>query len=128
MKQLKKVKAKINLKNDTIKIRQQKTLIEIPISCKRIRKGYENPTTHMINLLFDKLLKKIKRKDIIFNNDLIKEEQYQLNELLKEFEDIISSDEKSKLERTGIIKYKIKVIENPITNRPYPVKDNKREK
>ncbi len=82
----------------------------------------------MINLLFDKLLKKIKRKDIIFNNDLIKEEQYQLNELLKEFEDIISSDEKSKLERTGIIKYKIKVIENPITNRPYPVKDNKREK
>src|SRR6266542_566597 len=82
----------------------------------------------MINLLFDKPLKRIKKEEIIFNNELSKEEQHQLNELLKEFEDIISTDENPKLERTGIIKHEIKVTENPIKGRPYPVKDNKREK
>ncbi len=82
----------------------------------------------MINLLFDKSLKKIKKEDIIFNNELSKEEQHQLNELLKEFEDIISTDENPKLGRTGIIKHEIKVTENPIKGRPYPVKDNKKEK
>ncbi len=40
----------------------------------------------MINLLFDKPLKKIKKKEIIFNKELSKEKQHQLNELLKEFE------------------------------------------
>src|SRR6266545_4791994 len=74
MKWLKKVKAKINLENDTITIIQQKTLIRIPISCKRIKKRYENPATHMINLLFDKPLKGIKKKEIIFNNELSKKE------------------------------------------------------
>ncbi len=32
------------------------------------------------------------------------------------------------MERTGIIKHEIKIIRNPIKSRPYPVKDNKREK
>ncbi len=64
----------------------------------------------MINLLFNKPLKKIKKKDIIFNNDLTKKEWYQLNKLFKEFEDIINSDEKPKLRRTGIIKYDIKLL------------------
>src|SRR6266508_6933315 len=81
----------------------------------------------MVNLLFDKSKKKIK-KETILNDNLTKEEQYQLNELLKEFEDIISTDKNPKLERTGIIKHEIKVIKNPIKSRPYPVKDNKREK
>ena len=82
----------------------------------------------MINLLFDKPLKRIKKEEIIFNNELSKEKQHQLNELLKEFEDIISTDKNPKLERIGIIKHEIKVTENPIKGRPYPVKDNKREK
>src|SRR6266498_984171 len=128
MKWLKKVKAEINLENDIIKINRRKTQINIPISYKRTKKKYENPAIHMVNLLFDKPQKKIKKKEIILNNELIKEEQHQLNELLKEFEDIISTDENPRLERTGIIKHEIKVIENPIKSRPYPVKDNKREK
>src|SRR6266542_2023731 len=82
----------------------------------------------MVNLLFDKLQKKIKKKEIILNNELSKEEQHQLNELLKEFEDIISIDENPRLGRTEIIKHEIRVTENPIKGRPYPVKDNKREK
>ena len=81
----------------------------------------------MVNLLFDKPQKKIKKEKAILNDKLTKEEQHQLNELLKEFEDIISTDEKSKLGRTGIIKHEVKVTENPIKSRPYPVKDNKRE-
>ncbi len=128
MKWLKKVKAEINLENDTIKINWWKTLIRIPISCKRTKERYENPATHMINFLFNKPLKRIKKEEIIFNNELSKEKQHQLNELLKEFEDIISTDENPKLGRTGIIKYEIKVTENPIKERPYPIKDNKREK
>src|SRR6266542_4977373 len=128
MKWLKKVKAEINLENNTIKINRRKILIRIPISCKRTKKRYENPAIHIINLLFDKLIKKIKKKKIIFNNELLKEEQHQLNELLKEFEDIISTNENPRLERTEIIKHEIKVTENPIKSRPYPVKDNKREK
>src|SRR6266508_2708660 len=128
MKWLKKVKAEINLENDIIKINRRKTQIKIPISCKRTKKRYENPATHMVNLLFDKLQKKIKKEETILNDNLTKEEQHQLNELLKEFEDIISTDENPKLERTGIIKHEIKVIKNPIKSRPYPVKDNKREK
>ena len=75
IKWLKKVKVKINLKNDTIKIKWWKTQIKILISCKRTKKGYENPAIHMINLLFDKPLKKIKKKDIVFNNELTKREQ-----------------------------------------------------
>src|SRR6266498_2096795 len=122
MKWLKKVKAEINLENDIIKINRRKTQINIPISYKRTKKKYENPAIHMVNLLFDKPQKKIK------NKELIKEEQHQLNELLKEFEDIISTDENPRLERTGIIKHEIKVIESPIKSRPYSVKDNKREK
>ncbi len=51
-----------------------------------------------------------------------------MNELLKEFEDIISTNEKSKLERTGIIQYEIKVTEHSIKSRSYSIKDNKREK
>ncbi len=54
MKWLKKIKAKINLENDMIKIVKRKILITISISCKRIKKGYENSTTHLINLLFEK--------------------------------------------------------------------------
>ncbi len=127
MKWLKKVKAEINLENDIIKINRRKTQINIPISCKRTKKIYENLATYMVNLLFDKPQKKIKKKEIILNNELSKEEQHQLNELLKEFEDIISIDENPRLERTGIIKHEIKVTENPIKSRPYPVKDNKRE-
>ncbi len=57
-----------------VKIIKWKTLITIPISCKRTRKGYENPATHLINLLFDKSQKKIKKKEIIINKELIKEE------------------------------------------------------
>src|SRR6266498_4306373 len=128
MKWLKKVKVKINLENDIIKINRQKIQIKIPISCKRTKKRYENPATHMVNLLFDKPQKRIKKKEVIFNNELLKEEQHQLNELLKEFEDIINTDENPKLERTEIIKHEIRVTENPIKGRPYPVKDNKREK
>src|SRR6266542_82619 len=128
MKWLKKVKAEINLENDTIKINRRKILIRIPISCKKTKERYENPATYMINLLFDKPLKRIKKKEIIFINELSKEKQYQLNELLKEFEDIISTDKNPKLGRTGIIKHEIKVTENPIKGRPYPVKDNKRKK
>ena len=82
----------------------------------------------MVNLLFDKPQKKIKKKEIILNNELSKEEQHQLNELLKEFEDIISTDENLRLGRTEIIKHEIKVIENPIKSRSYLVKNNKREK
>src|SRR6266498_1682971 len=82
----------------------------------------------MVNLLFDKPQKKIKKEETILNNNLTKEEQHQLNELLKEFEDIISTDENPKLGRTEIIKHEIKVTKNPIKSRPYPVKDNKREK
>ncbi len=55
MKWLKKVKAEINLENNTIKIIKWKISITIPISCKRIKKEYENPAIHLINLLFDKL-------------------------------------------------------------------------
>ncbi len=128
MKWLKKVKAEINLENDTIKINQWKIQIKIPISCKRTKKRYENPATHMVNLLFDKPQKKFKKEETILNDNLTKEEQHQLNELLKEFEDIISTDENPKLERTGIIKHEIKVTKNPIKSRPYSVKDNKREK
>src|SRR6266498_5794847 len=128
MKWLKKVKVKINLENDIIKINRQKIQIKILISCKRTKKRYENPATHMVNLLFDKPQKKIKKKEIILNNELSKKEQHQLNELLKEFEDIISTDENFRLGKTGIIKHEIKVTENPIKSRPYPVKDNKREK
>src|SRR6266542_3189523 len=122
------MKAEINLENDTVKIIRRKTSIEIPINCKRSRKRHENSATHLINLLFDKSKKKIKKKEIIIGKDLTKEEQQQLNELLKEFEDIISTDVKPKLGRTGIIKHKVKVTGNPIKGRPYPVKDNKREK
>ena len=82
----------------------------------------------MVNLLFDKPQTKFRKKKIIFNNELAKEEQYQLNKLLKKFEDIISTEENLKLGRTGIIKYEIKVTKNPIKMRSYPVKDNKREK
>jgi len=82
----------------------------------------------MVNLLFNKSQKKIKKEETILNDNLTKEEQHQLNELLKEFEDIISTDENPKLERTGIIKHEIKVTKNLIKNRPYSVKDNKREK
>src|SRR6266536_6065845 len=82
----------------------------------------------MVNLLFDKSQKKNKKKEIILNNELSKEEQHQLNELLKEFEDVISTDENPRLGRTGIIKHEIRVTENPIKGRPYPVKDNKRKK
>ena len=128
MKWLKRMKAKINLENDIIKISRRKTLIRIPISCKRTKEKYENPATHMINLLFDKPLKRIKKEEIVIGKELTKEEQQQLNELLKEFEDIISTDEKPKLGRTGIIKHEVKVTGNPIKGRPYPVKDNKREK
>ncbi len=71
---IKKVKAKINLENDIIKINRRKTQIKIPISCKRTKKRYENPATHMVNLLFDKSQKKIKKKEIILNNELTKEE------------------------------------------------------
>ncbi len=74
MKWLKKVKAKINLKNNIIKIIKWKTSITILISCKRIKKGYKNPAIHLINLLFDKSQKKIKKKEIIINNKLTKEE------------------------------------------------------
>src|SRR6266542_2755862 len=128
MKWLKKVKAEINLENDTITINRRKTLIRIPISCKRTKERYENPATHMINFLFNKPLKRIKKEEIIFNNELSKEKQHQLNELLKEFEDIISTDENPKLGRTGIIKHEIRVTENPIKGRPYLIKDNKRRK
>ncbi len=128
MKWLKRMKAEINLKSDTVKIIKRKTLIEIPISCKRTRKIHENPATHLINLLFDKSQKKIKKEEIVIGKDLTKEEQQQLNELLKEFENIINTDEKPKLGRTGIIKHEVKVIRNLIKGRPYPVKDNKREK
>src|SRR6266511_4076198 len=128
MKWLKKMKAKINLENNTVKIIRRKTLIEIPISCKRIRKKHENPANHLVNLLFDKPQKKIKKEEIVIDKELTKKEQQQLNELLKEFEDIISTNEKPKLERTGIIKHEVKVTGNPIKGRPYPVKDNKREK
>src|SRR6266542_4072029 len=127
MKWLKRMKAKINLEKDTVKIIRRKSLIEIPISCKRSRKRHENPATYLVNLLFDKPQKKIKKEEIVIGKDLTKEEQQQLNELLKEFEDIISTDEKPKLGRTGIIKHEVKVTENPIKGRPYPVKDNKRE-
>jgi len=72
MKWLKKVKVKINLKNDIIKINQWKILIKILISCKRTKKEYENPITYIINFLFDKPLKRIKKKKIIFNNELTK--------------------------------------------------------
>ena len=41
---------------------------------------------------------------------------------------IISTDKNSRLGRTEIIKYEIKVTENPIKSKLYPVKDNKREK
>ncbi len=51
-----------------------------------------------------------------------------MNEFLKEFEDILSTDEKSKLERTGIIQHEIKVTGHFIKSRPYPVKNNKKEK
>ena len=122
------MKAELNLENNTVKIVRWKTPIEIPISCKRTRKIHENPATHLINLLFDKSQKKIKKEEIVIGNELTKEEQQQLNELLKEFEDIISTDEKPKLGRTGIIKHEVKVIRNLIKGRPYPVKDNKREK
>jgi len=54
MKWLKKVKVEINLENDTVKIIKWKTLITIPISYKKTRKRYENPATHLVNLLFDK--------------------------------------------------------------------------
>src|SRR6266498_4603940 len=128
MKWLKKVKAEINLENDTIRINRQKTQIKIPISYKRTKKRYENPAIHLVNLLFDKFQKKIKKEETILNDNLTKEEQHQLNELLKKFKDIISTDENSKLGRTEIIKHEIKVTENPIKSRPYPVKDNKREK
>src|SRR6266542_3805798 len=94
----------------------------------KLQENKENPATHMVNLIFDKPQKKIKKKEIILNNELSKKEQHQLNELLKEFEDIISTDENFRLGRIGIIKHEIKVIENPIKSRSYPVKDNKREK
>ena len=74
MKWLKKVKAEINLENDTITINQRKTLIRISISCKRTKERYENLATYMINLLFDKPFKRIKKEEIIFNNELSKEE------------------------------------------------------
>ncbi len=48
------MKAEINLKNDMVKIIKWKTPITIPISCKRIKKDYENPATYLINLLFNK--------------------------------------------------------------------------
>ena len=128
MKWLKRMKAEINLENDIVKLIKRKTLIEIPISCKRTRKRHENPATHLINFLFDKPQKKIKKEEIVIGKELTKEKQQQLNELLKEFEDIISTNENPKLGRTGIIKHEIKVTENPIKMRSYPVKDNKREK
>jgi len=74
MKWLKRMKAEINLKSDTVKIIKRKTLIEIPISCKRTRKIHENPATHLINLLFDKSQKKIKKEEIVIGKDLTKEE------------------------------------------------------
>ena len=75
MKWLKRMKAEINLKNDTVKIVRRKTPIEIPISCKRIRMRHENPATHLVNLLFDKPQKKIKKEEIVIGKDLTKEEQ-----------------------------------------------------
>ena len=48
------MKAEINLENDTVKIIKWKTPIIILINCKRTRKGYENPATYLVNLLFDK--------------------------------------------------------------------------
>jgi len=57
----------------------------------------------LINLLFDKPQKKIKKEEIIINNELTKEEKYQLNELFNKFEDNINTDEKPKLGRTEII-------------------------
>ncbi len=75
MKWLKKVKAEINLKNDTVKIIKWKTLIIILISCKKIRKRYKNPATHLVNLLFEKPQKKIKKKEIVINKELTKKEQ-----------------------------------------------------
>src|SRR6266498_6101520 len=128
MKWLKRIKAEINLENNIVKIIRRKTPIEIPISCKRTRKRHKNPATYLINLLFDKPQKKIKKEEIVIEKDLTKEEQQRLNELLKEFKDIISTDEKPKLGRTGIIKHEVKVTGNLIKGRPYPVKDNKREK
>ena len=125
MKWLKRMRAE---KNDTVKIIRRKTPIEIPISCKRTKKRHENPAIHLVNLLFDKPQKKIKKEEIVIGKELTKEEQQQLNELLKEFEDIISTDEKPKLGRIGIIKHKVKITGNSIKGRPYPVKDNKREK
>ncbi len=74
MKWLKRMKAEINLENDTIKIVRRKILIEIPISCKRTRKRHENPTTHLVNLLFDKPQKKIKKEEIVIGKDLTKKE------------------------------------------------------
>ena len=47
---------------------------------------------------------------------------------MKKFEDIISTNKKSKLRRIGIIKHEIKVIKNLIKSKFYFVKDNKREK
>src|SRR6266498_2730975 len=128
MKWLKRMKVEINLENDTVKIVRRKIPIEIPISCKRTRKRHENPATYLVNLLFDKPQKKIKKEEIVIGKDLTKKEQQQLNELLKEFGNIISTDEKPKLGRTGIIKHEVKVTGNPIKSRPYLVKDNKREK
>src|SRR6266542_3591456 len=128
MKWLKRMKAKINLENDIVKIIRRKTSIEIPISCKRTRKRHENPATHLVNLLFNKPHKKIKKEEIVIGKELTKEEQHQLNELLKEFEDIINTNEKPKLRRKEIIKHEVKVTGTPIKGRPYPVKDNKREK
>src|SRR6266498_50131 len=128
IKWLKKMKAEINLEKDIVKIIRRKTPVEIPISCKKTRKIHENPATHLVNLLFDKSQKKIKKEEIVIRKELTKEEQQQLNELLKEFEDIISTDEKPKLEKTEIIKHEVKVTGNSIKGRPYLVKDNKREK
>src|SRR6266536_19035 len=65
MKWLKRMKAEINLENDTVKIIRRKTPIEIPISWKRSRKRHENPATHLVNLLFEKPQKKIKKEEII---------------------------------------------------------------
>src|SRR6266498_4139426 len=78
MKWLKRMKAEINLENNTVKIIRRKTLIEISISCKRTREIHENPATHLVNLLFNKPQKKIKKEEIVIGKELTKEEQQQL--------------------------------------------------
>ncbi len=62
------------MKNNIIKIVKWKILIEILISYKKIKKEYENPMIYMINLLFNKSYKIIKKNiKTEYNNKLTKE-------------------------------------------------------